>query len=128
MSDLTEDRARQALDELADRASPDQIKKLDRQFLDKLTRLEQDDTVSPEVVDRLRLFWRTLHAPDERVPWRSKALLMAAIMYFASPLDMIPDFAGKLGYLDDAMVLKIVHRRLADEIEAFRGQPSPADD
>ena len=32
-------------------------------------------------------------------------LLIAAIIYVLSPIDIIPDFLGPLGYSDDALVL-----------------------
>ena len=36
------------------------------------------------------------------------AIMGAALMYFISPVDVIPDFIFPIGYLDDAIVVKIV--------------------
>jgi uncharacterized membrane protein YkvA (DUF1232 family) len=43
-------------------------------------------------------------AVDERVPIRTKAKVAAGIAYFLTPLDMIPDFLGPPGFLDDVIV------------------------
>jgi uncharacterized membrane protein YkvA (DUF1232 family) len=40
-----------------------------------------------------------------RTPWISRMLLGAAIAYFVSPIDLIPDFIPVLGQLDDLVVV-----------------------
>src|SRR5690348_3277757 len=49
---------------------------------------------------------------DERVPRRSKALLVVAAAWIASPIDLIPEFIPFLGPLDDAVVAALVLRHL----------------
>ncbi len=120
MTQKSEQELEQLVDAMAQKSSPEHLEKLDAQFASKLARVEERGQASEEMLAHLRLFWRMLKAPDEVVPWKSKALIMAALMYFASPLDLIPDLVGKAGYLDDAMVLRIVHNRLEKQIEAFR--------
>ena len=44
-------------------------------------------------------------AIDEKTPLYVKAVLMAAVAYFITPLDVIPDFIAGLGFTDDAAVL-----------------------
>jgi len=43
-------------------------------------------------------------ALDSRVPARTKAKIAAGLAYFLTPLDMIPDFLGPPGFLDDVVV------------------------
>ena len=53
----------------------------------------------------------------------SKATLAAiggAILYVASPVDLLPDFLFPIGYTDDIAVIGIVMSRLADEIEKYK--------
>ena len=38
-------------------------------------------------------------------PMRAKAVLFAAVAYFVTPLDLLPDFITGLGFTDDATVL-----------------------
>lgn len=60
-----------------------------------------------------------------------KALLMivAAIVYFVSPIDLIPDFILGLGFIDDATVLAWTIRACAADLAAFmdweRSHPTP---
>ena len=53
-----------------------------------------------------------------QIPFKSLAAIVIAILYFAAPLDLIPDFIIGIGYIDDAMVinfaLEIIHRDLMD--------------
>jgi uncharacterized membrane protein YkvA (DUF1232 family) len=42
------------------------------------------------------------------VPWETLVLSIAAIIYFVSPIDLIPDFIPVAGYVDDAAVIAFV--------------------
>ena len=45
---------------------------------------------------------------DDRVPARAKVVLGGAVIYLATPLDLIPDFLPFLGYLDDSLLVVII--------------------
>jgi uncharacterized membrane protein YkvA (DUF1232 family) len=47
-------------------------------------------------------------------------ILVAALLYFVMPLDVVPDFLFGLGLLDDAAVLVYVFSQLQTEIAAFQ--------
>jgi uncharacterized membrane protein YkvA (DUF1232 family) len=49
---------------------------------------------------------------DPRVPRRRKLLLVALLVYLASPIDLVPDFVPVAGQLDDAIVVALVLRAL----------------
>ena len=51
-------------------------------------------------------------ARDPRVPRGSKALLLVGAVWFASPIDLIPEFIPVLGPLDDAVVAALILRHL----------------
>ena len=59
----------------------------------------------PDVVVLLRRLVR-----DERVPRRSKILLLALAGYLALPVDLIPDFLPGVGQVDDLLVLAFALR------------------
>jgi uncharacterized membrane protein YkvA (DUF1232 family) len=56
------------------------------------------------------LFKRLL--ADPRVPMRWKIASALALVYLASPIDLVPDFIPILGQLDDAILVALVLRGL----------------
>jgi uncharacterized membrane protein YkvA (DUF1232 family) len=81
-------------------------------------------TILPNLV---RLFRGLLG--DPRVSRSSKALLVVAAVWLASPIDLIPEFLPGIGGLDDAVVAALALRHLvrragADVVrEHWRGDP-----
>jgi len=56
-----------------------------------------------------RLYWSLFW--DKRAPVLPKIALALAIIYFVSPLDLLPDFAiPGLGYIDDLAILALALR------------------
>jgi len=59
-------------------------------------------------------------------------ILLAAIIYFINPIDLIPDFIFGIGLTDDLAVLMWVYHAAAEEIASFRNyensirNPEPA--
>ena len=54
-----------------------------------------------------------------RLPLRSLVAVVAAIVYFLDPLDLIPDFVPLLGFADDACVVLWVAHRVRRDLDAF---------
>ncbi len=42
---------------------------------------------------------------SDETPFSAKVLLIIAIVYFLSPIDLIPDFIPVIGYLDDLIIV-----------------------
>ena len=67
---------------------------------------------------------------DPRVPRSSKTLIGFAVVWIASPIDLVPEFIPVLGPLDDAvvaaLVLRYVVRRTDRSVldEHWRGNPA----
>jgi len=53
------------------------------------------------------------------VPWKSLLLIVAAILYFINPIDVIPDLLPLIGLSDDFAVLFMVYKSIGDDIEKF---------
>ena len=53
---------------------------------------------------------------DPKTPRPVKAMLLAALAYFVVPSDIIPDFIAGLGFTDDATVLFVTLRMVANHI------------
>ena len=56
--------------------------------------------------DLVRLIARLV--ADPVLPRAAKVALAAAMVYLASPIDLIPDFVPFVGYLDDLLVAALV--------------------
>jgi len=68
-----------------------------------------------------RLVRETLRGGYRRLPKRTLVAMVAALIYFVSPLDLLPDVLPLLGFVDDAAVLFWVVRQVRRDIEEFRG-------
>ena len=53
------------------------------------------------------------------IPWTSLLSIVASIIYFVMPLDLIPDFILALGLIDDAALLGWILSSLKTDIENF---------
>jgi uncharacterized membrane protein YkvA (DUF1232 family) len=63
------------------------------------------------------------------IPWDSLVIIVAGVLYFLLPFDLIPDFIVGAGFIDDAAVLTWVLSRVKTVIDRFgeweaaQGQP-----
>ena len=57
----------------------------------------------------------------KEVPWYTIAVAAAAILYFLTPLDFIPDWIPIGGYIDDAAVLAFCINALRDDLRKYCG-------
>jgi uncharacterized membrane protein YkvA (DUF1232 family) len=63
-----------------------------------------------ELPNLLRLIYRLMR--DPRVPRLDKALFGAVALYLLTPMDLIPDFLGVLGWVDDFYLVGLALGRL----------------
>jgi uncharacterized membrane protein YkvA (DUF1232 family) len=72
-----------------------------------------------DLLARLRLLWLVLRDTvqgEYRMPWKGIAALTAAALYVLSPIDLIPDFLGPLGFSDDVLVVALTWGLLKREL------------
>ncbi|MGL4650339.1 MAG: YkvA family protein, partial [Caldilineaceae bacterium] len=55
-----------------------------------------------------------------RVPWGAIGAIVAALIYFVTPTDFIPDFVVGMGLIDDATIIALVAKSVATVLEEFR--------
>jgi len=53
------------------------------------------------------------------IPWQSLILIIIAVIYFVSPIDLIPDWIPVIGLIDDAFVVGLVLKSVKDDLDAF---------
>lgn len=54
------------------------------------------------------------------IPWQSLVLIIAALIYFVMPVDLIPDIVAVAGYLDDATLLAWTLGSVSKEIDRYK--------
>jgi uncharacterized membrane protein YkvA (DUF1232 family) len=77
-----------------------------------------------EIWDSLQLLFDLVGAwrrgEYRKIPTRSIVTIIASIIYFVSPIDLIPDFLIGLGIVDDAAVIGFVLKQISVDLESFR--------
>jgi uncharacterized membrane protein YkvA (DUF1232 family) len=80
------------------------------------------------VWEELQTFLRLLKAYYQgqytSIPWKSLVYLTAAIVYFASPIDIIPDFLPAIGLMDDVSIIAFVVKQISDDLDDFKSWES----
>lgn len=54
------------------------------------------------------------------IPKTTMISVLAALLYFISPLDLVPDFLVGLGFLDDAVILGFVFKKVSQELKKYQ--------
>ena len=87
-------------------------------------KLEETHISKEYFKERLFLIGRLLKAfangRYREIPMKSILLLVAAVVYFINPLDLIPDAVIGLGLTDDLAILTGVYNLVRGELEKFR--------
>ena len=85
-----------------------------------------DDVVIGQVkkfVKKLKLLYECANDYDKgvykEIPWPTIAGIIFALLYFLSPIDLIPDFIPGFGYIDDATVLLIVWEAVEEDLKKY---------
>ncbi len=83
-----------------------------------------DKGSNPGIMDNLRTLVRLVNAfrlgTYRTVPWQTIGTIVAILVYFALPLDFIPDVLPVLGFTDDFALILWALRSFSADIDAFR--------
>jgi uncharacterized membrane protein YkvA (DUF1232 family) len=95
-----------------------------RDIPDKLaTVVESVNQKTPGVktlIANVKMLYTMLRDNSFTISWSAKAIIVAAFLYFISPIDIIPDFIPLLGYVDDAFVISAALNAVTGEIERYK--------
>lgn len=70
----------------------------------------------------IQIFIRMIKAHfsgQHKMEFSTLGLIVLAMVYFISPIDLIPDFLGVIGFADDLSVVLAVYARVKDEVDRF---------
>ncbi|AGX03569.1 MULTISPECIES: YkvA family protein [Bacillaceae] len=77
-----------------------------------------------EVWDKLQLLFELIKAYSKGqyrdISAKTAVTVIAGILYFVSPLDLVPDFLAGIGILDDAAIIGFIIKQIANELERFK--------
>lgn len=77
------------------------------------------DAIWAQLTACFRLIKAYAKGTYREIPWPSLVMLVASVIYFVMPIDLIPDFIVGLGLLDDAVLLSWTVKTFGSDIDAF---------
>lgn len=54
------------------------------------------------------------------IPKRSIIAILGGLIYFLSPIDVVPDFIPVLGFIDDVFILNLVYKQVIKDLEQYK--------
>lgn len=98
--------------------------KTDSLIKDANRKAETNKGTLAEIWDNLQLLMQMVSAwrkgEYKKIPTASLLAMIASIIYFVSPIDLIPDFLVGLGIVDDAAIIGFVLKQIHSDLENFR--------
>lgn len=87
----------------------------------KLSNLAENPKVK-KLTAPVQIFIRMIRAHfsgQHKMEFTTLGLIVLAMVYFISPIDLIPDFLGFFGFADDLSVVLAVYAKVKDEVDKF---------
>ncbi|PZV78603.1 uncharacterized membrane protein YkvA (DUF1232 family) [Algoriphagus aquaeductus] len=87
----------------------------------KLSKVANNPKVQ-KFIQPIQIFIRMIKAHfrgEHKIAFSTLGLIVLALVYFLSPIDLIPDFLGVIGFADDLSVVLAVYAKVKDEVEQF---------
>ncbi len=101
-----------------------QIKELIWKVSQKLQKINGSNKQINELMEHVQLFLRMIKKSlsGEYSAFSHKTLLslVFGLLYFVTPMDVVPDFVPLLGFSDDLSILYFIIKNFKSDIEAFK--------
>lgn len=89
----------------------------------RLGEIKLENSKLSKLGSNLRVFLRMIQAYAKGyyrdAPWKSMVGIVAGIIYFLMPIDLIPDFIPFTGFIDDFTVIMLISNAFQQDIEDF---------
>lgn len=90
----------------------------------KVTDIEGEEGEIRGLANKVKIFIRMIRAYIEgeyrEVPWKTMLIILAGLIYFVNPFDLVPDFLPGVGYMDDITVVLWVFKSVEEDILKFQ--------
>jgi uncharacterized membrane protein YkvA (DUF1232 family) len=81
--------------------------------------LKGNSEVKQRLLAMTRLFRAYAFGHYRAVPWKTLLMMTAAVIYFVTPVDLVPDLLLGVGFTDDFGILLMVYNAVHIEIDKF---------
>ena len=102
-----------------------QVKELIWQVSQKLKKINGSNKQINELMEHVQLFLRMIKKSlaGEYSAFSHKTLfsLVFGLLYFVTPMDVVPDFIPLLGFSDDLSIVYFIIKNFKSDIEDFKG-------
>jgi uncharacterized membrane protein YkvA (DUF1232 family) len=102
---------------------PGRLLHLVAELVHRLSRMDRKNISAYELKERLSILGRLVAAYARGryrvVPFKTMLTIIAAVLYFFNPLDLVPDAILGIGLMDDLAVLTWVYRSAQQELTKF---------
>jgi len=89
-------------------------------LIERVRQTKKVPTFVREAIATLEDLIKMIQDPDYELPKAPRTEVLAALSYFANPEDLIPDQVPGLGFLDDAIMIKIMENEFKHELWGYR--------
>ena len=89
-------------------------------LIDRVNQAKKVPGFVKEAIETLKDLAQMLQDPDYELPKPQRSEMLAALSYFANPEDLIPDQVPVFGFLDDALMIKILEAEFKHELWGYR--------
>jgi len=100
---------------------PKRLRKLFLEAIEKINHIPRGPFAEtwPYLMAMIRLI-RAYHQGEYRdISSQNLRIIVAAIIYFVSPFDVIPDWVPVLGHIDDAIVVRLALKSVGADLDTF---------
>ncbi len=96
------------------------ISRAARKLVESVREAKKTPSFVKEAADELEALIEMVQDEEWALPRSVASEVLAALAYFANPKDLIPDHLPGLGFLDDAIMIRIMSEQFKHELWAYK--------